>query len=399
MRFFHELISVLCFLLFTNEALTTSTSTLTHRNASRTWSDKNLDAVWFHDPELVKDDGSFLYANCTVKNTRQSQPYHAVRTYPTNCDCHVTLDPSIFQSNSASSPIKCDVNLTAHPGQSMNYLGDFEFHRLGYEIALFSWQESPLVRLALVNVTNNCTTKLIEYPLVRDKLGLFHYSIKVYKDTFDFTVSNGMCGTGKCTMRYDFQGDAVDSRKKLLSVNNGPINGNSLGVEYIDANGEKRNLTETIYGAYGRRFAHDYEMLGLCWTFFNKTTHACMQFDQNGNMKVNQTLYLEDGQEIQSVHNLAEGGLVLLVSPPHQVKEDLHEDKLGRNEFQVIKILDGQVQEFFGITWEEYRSYKHECFHFEKRYRERDGEACFYFACSQYSKIRLTLKESCIVTK
>ena len=251
------------------------------------------------------------------------------------------------------------------------------------------------IRVTILHMTT-CKMVHLTYPV--DKGNHFLLSnVMVYPDTFDVTVSNKeLCGTPTCRITHDINGVRIgnvtrfvtnyaalytnpvlpDSSDRGFYICGSDIGSWKFRAMHVSPDGVGTNLMSVSVSDPRQLYWHtsnQHELYGICLRG-DKKVH-CAQFDDKADVKMNATLKHMSHVEWIAVHNLAEGGILMIMGNCNNNK--------CRN-FKVMKVYrdghHGHSVEVPGL----HLKCAEVPYQFHVNVLEIEGDFCFYFAC-QYA--------------
>ncbi|KAJ8664502.1 hypothetical protein QAD02_006164 [Eretmocerus hayati] len=403
------------------------------RNVTKSWSAPKP-VIWIYDKHLVKNDHSFLYANCKAASDLS---FTNSKEDTTGCECSVTVEMPTLIPDAVTRVRTCNMKHRVPSFGVMSNPAYIVLEVLGDDRVLIRWKErypdkknNPFIsfeetgpatmRMAILNMID-CSIKALEFSNeVRWSQGPVQEVI-TSSDTFDVFFSNKtLCGSSQCRIKYDKDGNEVGEpvpfytslripsvmdpspdKPSFFLVGFPADHLGKLALRYVNANGTEKNLTDTFKNIDTTRYSNDHELLGFCWTFKNKTTQ-CKQFDSDANVLIDITFELDSNGYILSIHNQKNGGILILTANIEEKMNDRFETlfEIVGDTFKVSKIGNNTgVEELYNMRKFEFQCNNKNEYSLDVDYVESNEEFCFYFVCpysdENTADSTLTLSKRC----
>ncbi|KAJ8664637.1 hypothetical protein QAD02_006299 [Eretmocerus hayati] len=365
--------------------------TLEIKSFKREWKlQRNVTFYWSR--RISNFDNSFLYAACSEQGL------------PEEIKCNVTIEtPSNPWNSNSTHKDTCKLRLSANlDSRQKNEITKLvSVDRFADRKAILVWWERPQnsqfqiqnIKVSILNM-EFCVTTHLTFPVDVDR-HILTANLVLYPNSFEVTISNRkICGTDACRVTHDINGlpigspnpfstGLVSSSIKSVSLNSSEkgfyVSGSDIGAwkfraMKVNPNGDKTNLIKVsvsdprhVYSVSSN--AHEY--YGICLMGERKV--YCAQFDDKASVRLNATLKVPGSTQWIGVHNLAEGGLLLLSGNCNGDKcrnFKVTRIKSSENHDEPVEVADLQIkcsnvpQELVVDTM------------------EYGNDVCFYFACA-----------------
>lgn len=186
------------------------------------------------------------------------------------------------------------------------------------------------IKVSILHMTD-CTVTHLTYPVDVDRPVLLS-NVVVYTNTFDIVISNkAICGSGACRLTHDVDGQQIGqaipfvtnfylfhtqsvashSPAKGFYISGSDIDRWKFRAMHVTPSGTGKSLMTVSVSdpmQVYRATSNAHELFGICLMGVKKI--HCAQFDALANVRLNATL--SNSIQWMAVHNLAEGGILLL---------------------------------------------------------------------------------------
>ncbi|KAJ8664503.1 hypothetical protein QAD02_006165 [Eretmocerus hayati] len=373
---------------------------------TKTWTKEYFTDFSF-DQRILRKDGRFLYMYCSV---------HGVGARDLKFDCEVNVEISLLRPAVVNKSDRCSITFDAGREEKFSFEPqDITINSLDTNQVLINWPEKVnpahadglyYGKVRLLNMTD-CSFKEFKYPYNKRTSNGVKFDVAVYSQGFEVFISNvtSCSGLHQCRISFNskigFNGTIVPFTTKLNNPSIVPVsistpsrgfyvlgfsssNAKMFGLSHVNSTGSEKMLTDFTYYKNNLEYSDTYDLFSCCWISLNKLA-GCVQFGNDLTIRVNKTFQLEGDTEILSVHNLKDGGVLILTSQMEildafNVKYRI---RVGDHitAFKISK--DNVLTKLYEMPIFDFECNNDGNYELSVSYLEDKNETCFYFACVQ----------------
>ncbi|XP_011495179.1 PREDICTED: uncharacterized protein LOC105360086 [Ceratosolen solmsi marchali] len=306
------------------------TQALENRSFKKEWTFQGY-RVFKYSRDIATDDNSFLYAVCTEDKL------------PAEMNCNVTIETPILPWSNTSRIESCDLNLIGSGDGELRQevTGIVSVERLSKDRVIVVWWERRRnsqyqiqnIKVSLVRMAN-CTNRILTFPVNAAGRVLLS-NVLVYPTGFDVVVSHkaSCVNSSTCRLSHDLEGQRVGepvafvsnfdavytqlisptSPDKGLYLSGADIDAWTFRAMHVSSIGVETNLVIARVPdprKIQRATSNAHELYGICLMVDGRI--RCAQFDAQAHTKLDTYIGVPGNIQWLAVHNIANGGLLLL---------------------------------------------------------------------------------------
>lgn len=282
----------------------------------------NKPSFLFYDRQLTRNPRTFIHATCNYfKNS-------------TERDCNFVLS-YLNSADDDPNNLTCSNYFIAAENRIIK--NNFKMESLGEDSVVFSWSESDnntniYEKINIIHMSSCEVTYTKEIYRNLNNNRTLTWMLVTYNNAIEIIdYNNESCGLDVCKTAYDneknLESYSTIPGGNLTFLQLIPLNRESLSngyfafsyerllaliVYYVDKIGNIRHIMTLPAFAEYNIAGYARGKFGLCY-YFKDSAFKCAQLDTNANLLLNKQIDVKQGEKILAVHNLKEGGFLLLV--------------------------------------------------------------------------------------